>query len=340
MLNMRLPDEIAKELEQFDRYYDLQLRIGGSRAAQHLGDLQNPYCRFCNKTRPKVGFKSKAHVIPELFGRNNNTSSYECNTCNTNYFSGFEKYLANWIGNPVRALLGVKGKRGVPAHRQQDDAICLIPNSRSMEIRLPNNEPCEFIDFDKNVAKFHFIKSPYIPLHAYKAMAKVGFLMLQDSELPLFEITREWLMQSITNQAFKNWEMLVAQTVYETNYAFKPEALLFTRKDDAPSPSPDKILIIRSNLTQYQLCLPFAQRDLSLLETTPELAMPRLPLLLPDSLYDSYSTLQSTWTDMSSEELVKDEKHSLSLRSTSPIIYTKNNAIPNNDGEPSNNSNI
>lgn len=66
-------------------------------------------CKFCSKTSNETTFLNTPHVIPELFGKNNYTSNYECDECNK-LFSYFETDIANFI-SPYQTLIGQKTKK-------------------------------------------------------------------------------------------------------------------------------------------------------------------------------------------------------------------------------------
>ena len=92
----------------------------------YLGDRQKRRCRFCGRVRgpqeKKNPFKNEAHAIPEFMGNESLITYEECSACNT-FFSGcLESNLSEFI-NPVRTVLGMAGKTGVPKYKSDSSRV-------------------------------------------------------------------------------------------------------------------------------------------------------------------------------------------------------------------------
>lgn len=149
-------------------------------------------CRFCGvEDQSAFGRRTNAHTFPEALGNKILFSLDECKSCNGK-FSIYEDSLCKAIG-PFLTLGGVKGKKRIRQtgrsnsncvirHSDQDDRRYLqmrtqgptdnvlgtVPGTDVIQLRMP-------VQGDK-----------FIPLYAYKALAKIGISLLPEDELHRF----------------------------------------------------------------------------------------------------------------------------------------------------------
>ncbi len=103
-------------------------------------------CRFCNKKSPEVSFDTIPHIIPELFGRNDLTSNFECDSCNQ-LFQKFECDTSNMIQHYL-GLLRIKTKHGIPSFQSIKNC-----NEFSTYLKIKDNKLNQSVSSPKNRAR-------------------------------------------------------------------------------------------------------------------------------------------------------------------------------------------
>lgn len=155
-------------------------------------------CRFCATTVP-TKFRKEAHTIPEALGNKWLFSMDECDDCN-NGFSRYEGALAASVG-AFLTLGGVKGKTnsvrqtGRTAgpthvrHELREGHRCLSAMVNGLETALGRDPVTGAMVFRLPIANERFR-----PLHAHKALLKMGYALLPDSERQQYEGLRVALL--------------------------------------------------------------------------------------------------------------------------------------------------
>jgi len=155
-------------------------------------------CRFCNRTETEVTFKSEAHALPELLGENKLISQDECDDCNA-LFGAFESHLSRFF-IPYLTVLGVKGKRRVPAFhsrtvdRNEDTRTIFIvgpDGKRSLQIGDFNDYK---IDEINKTLSLSFRLPPHRPLFVYKALVKIALSLLPEKQIRDFQNVYDWIL--------------------------------------------------------------------------------------------------------------------------------------------------
>ncbi len=179
-----------------------------------LGDKANRVCRFCSKKAPDATFKKIAHAIPELLGNKSIFSAYECDDCNEEFGNGIENDLGNW-SKPIRGLICIKGKRGVPTLKKQDGTGWRIEYDRDvLNIKVYEDDPIYQIDEVKQEITFHLKRDPYTPVAVLKAFMKIALTLLPDNEISNFSALMSWVRERDHQKAFlKEWPII---------YTFQP----------------------------------------------------------------------------------------------------------------------
>jgi len=85
-----------------------------------LRSSQPGTCRFCRLSVPNMTFKMEAHALPECTGNKSLVTEYECDPCNQFFGKGIENDFGAWT-KAQRAVSGVKGKKGVPALKEESN---------------------------------------------------------------------------------------------------------------------------------------------------------------------------------------------------------------------------
>jgi hypothetical protein len=180
--------------EFYDKHYD-QLRVWHLRPGtiEFLGNEGAGKCRFCLKTTPDVTFENEAHAIPEALGNKSLFSYYECDNCNGTFGKGIENDFGNW-SKPIRTMLRIRGKNGVPAIKKTDAGWRIDASSEGLRIG-PNLENLPFkVDRDSKRLIFTLQRDPYTPVAVLKAFTKMGLSIFPEEEMESFDFARRWVL--------------------------------------------------------------------------------------------------------------------------------------------------
>lgn len=148
-------------------------------------------CRFCgNADQSAFGQQMNAHTFPEALGNKILFSLDECKSCN-NKFSVYEDSLCKAIG-PFLTLGGVKGKKRVrQTGRSNGDSVIQHFDQNGRRIRVKSTGPTDNIFGTVPGTNIIQLRMPvegdkFIPLYAYKALAKIAISLLPTGELHRF----------------------------------------------------------------------------------------------------------------------------------------------------------
>jgi len=173
-------------MESFFDYYNLH-KSSNDITDRFIKDPTNKICKFCGVSHPEVSFDTTPHIIPELFGRNNLTSNFECDTCNQK-FQKFESDTSTMVQHYL-SLLNIKTKNGVPTFQSikkpDEYSTTLKSSGNSRNLYFGNNlTDFEFNDEEKSLSvKFRTRK--FRPFSVYKIFLKMGISLLTDEELKM-----------------------------------------------------------------------------------------------------------------------------------------------------------
>lgn len=152
-------------------------------------------CRFCGRKSPSATFKQKAHVIPESMGNRLLLSSFECDECNA-LFGKFDDALTRFIG-PLRTISGMSGHtdKAAPKHKDPKTGFEIKDVGGRLEIRYQDDNDV-IIDMKDQSFTLSMRKQSYIPLHAYKALTKIGLSLLPEQLMTDYELAMKFLTSS------------------------------------------------------------------------------------------------------------------------------------------------
>lgn len=190
----------------FHVYYDSIAEFGNLSQLTTIGAKQT--CRFCGTSLPE-NFTVIAHTFPEFTGNKFLVSKDECKNCN-NFFSVYEKALADY-GNLMRSILGIDGKKKAPKFISKNRTFEIENDGAGaiMKLNFDLQRSDDFeklrdetgIDLDsmdkKNSVQLSLKQHPYVPLYLYKALAKIAFSIMPESEFSngSFKEFTSWLLQ-------------------------------------------------------------------------------------------------------------------------------------------------
>ncbi len=228
--------------------------------------IKNPVgkkCRFCKKSYPQVSFSNKPHIVPELFGRNDITSNFECDFCNQ-YFQRFENDAATLIQHFL-TLFSIKSKRGVPIFQSKKgtDAYSTILHVDGTQRKFNFNTNLDDFAYDKvnNIFTVNFRTKKFIPFHVYKVFLKISISLLDASDLIDNQHYLEILNNSspvTTQQIFTAWRYRL-----KTKYFEIPVVSIYKAKNSKfeNTQIPEYVFILYSGVLVFQMFLPFSTKN-------------------------------------------------------------------------------
>lgn len=157
-------------------------------------------CRFCGTTNPKL-FRQAAHLIPEALGNKRVFSADECDECNK-LFSVYEGELVNAVG-PLLTLGGTQGKGGKVRQTGLSTGATFVRQERNVEgkrtISLNSSNVEDVHERFQQDREFVHMRSPlpatpFKPMLAHKALAKMALALMDHDQLPHFNGVRQALL--------------------------------------------------------------------------------------------------------------------------------------------------
>jgi hypothetical protein len=219
--------------------------------------IANKTCRLCGQTSPEVQFDNEPHFIPQLLGRNNFSSNFECDKCN-NTFARFETDLSIFI-LPFTTLLNLKTKNGVPTFKSRRENI-----EKSTIIKVEDNNRSIFvenaadfvIDRELKEATLTVRRQKANPVNIYKSLARIGILLMPARDIANCQEFIDWLINK--NDSYNKNSLLVSRNMLVDKYYDVPVAQLFKIKDPNFKDflKPQYILVVRAANLIFQVIYP------------------------------------------------------------------------------------
>jgi len=244
-------------------------------------------CRYCKKDATQTSFTDATHLMPELLGANKIYTYDECDACN-HLFSKYESHLSTFI-RPFMTLLGIETKRGVPWFQSRSidrDPLTVTslkhqPDGRRA-LEVGPDDDLE-IDVDNNIMSILFRHPPFIPLHIYKALVKIGMSLLPADFDVHSQGTFDWLVNDNVDLGFISYGFMTTLT---QSYVQVPSAELYRANSlrNKKEEFPEYTLILRFANQVFQIFLPFTDELKAVHVSKRNLAIE----LLPPMVYDRW----------------------------------------------------
>lgn len=231
-------------------FTDYELAASTESLEDHHRNFENKCCRFCGRTHPEVSFKTKPHLLPDLFGRNKYLSNSECDSCNAS-FKSYETDMANFIA-PYMSLYGIQTKRGIPVFQSRkapyQEATTLRVKGAERQMYFGSNLSDFAYDKEKKAFSFTLKTKKFSPYALYKVLLKIGISLMPENE---FKANIHYLQ-------FLNSENPIINGMQHWNlYRFvrpgmmvqEPSALLYRAK---------QVIAYEMELPEYCLVIKFA----------------------------------------------------------------------------------
>lgn len=245
-------------------------------------------CRFCNKAYPEASFKNIPHIIPELFGRNNITSNFECDNCNRE-FQKFESSTSTMIQHYL-AILNIKSKKGVPIFQSNknrgDRSTVLKAIDNNISLNFDSNLNDFEYDEENKSLTIYFRTKNFSPFHVYKTFFKMGISLLSESDLLINEHYIDFLNLDCPvkngGQFYFAWRYIL-----KTKYFLVPVVNLYKAKQtliDGVEFPEYGMTIFFSNVV-FQIFLPISLKNDAEHNKKNELRFELFPSMLMEDVY-------------------------------------------------------
>ncbi len=223
-----------------------------------LGSAGAP-CRFCGKNKPEVKFKSDAHALPEFLGNEALIDRNECDDCNNFFSANLENNLSEFL-LPVRTILGMAGKTGVPTYVSKKSRI--ESDGTNMEIKQFVSDRVMIMDQSANKVTMPLTVKTYVPIGVYKCLTKMALSIMPDDEAKHFDRAREWILTKDPAHQVGCFAGHIAYVFFVPGpKPFEhPWAALMRRRDDTFL-LPHLIFVIASANLILQSLVPLSDKD-------------------------------------------------------------------------------
>ena len=263
--NYYYPEEFEEKGNVFFEHYQLVKELGTSvDKVQRLKPKNSRVCRFCFKKYPLVSFSMDAHLVPEMLGRNNLVSDFECDECNAK-FSKYENDFANFLGLSRTANF-IKGKEKIPKFKSADKNLVAETFDDPVDGNIISikrfdglNKTFEF-DRENQQTIITYTKGPYTPLKIYKYFVKLGLSMLPESDLVNYEFAMKYIRSEKHDKDVTGFAMMQAYQM-PLSFQFRNPALILFKKKDVGKSLFSHVFYLSTLNHIFQILLPFNIKD-------------------------------------------------------------------------------
>ncbi len=252
-------------LKEFHRWYgDPLVLIAREGTLNRLKPRDERICRYCSKSEPDTTFKSEAHIVSQLLGKNDLLCDYECDACNR-IFSKYESGFVNWLGI-TRTLIGTKGRRSkVPEYfsstgNVQAKVNTILEAEGTLISRAPEAGEAINIDVKSGKTTIQYLKRAYIPMEVYKVLLKIAFATLPEDDIADYQPILRMLTTEVHPDLCRFAHVMRFQLPLDQT-AINPYGILFT-KQDSLAHCPKHCFIFYYANQVYSFPLPFNIQDI------------------------------------------------------------------------------
>ena len=307
---MAISEKMKEQVKFFDQNYISSFYHMNKSNKTYLGTKDNQICRFCGKRNPKVTFKKDAHAIPELVGNRYLLSHYECDSCNGLFARTVEDHFSKYT-LPERNICQIYGKRGIPSFKSNDGKSRIDMKDNGLNISTPMDS--NFIDFDgiNNKLPINYTRPPYVPRFVYKCFVKMALSLLPENEVPNFKDALNWIqIENPNDDPIKDTKMFqIIKSFTPGPHPYRwPTAIYFIRKNDNIELPYSLFYLAFSNLA-FLTHIYCPSKDSHLQNRS--IKVQSFPGLFPEG--NEFGKTQYEIVDLSSNEVISNEKHTLTL---------------------------
>lgn len=320
-----------EHLHAFDKEYELKIYYRPSINNKNLKKkpISDRICRFCNKNSTETSFKTRTHIISELFGRNLGISDHECDTCN-NFFSTFESDMANFLG--LNRSINALGLQTPPTFLSGDGSIKAKRNTfkgfNGIEIKAIKDGAIK--KKEKGNIEFTVINNPYTPINIFKCLLKIALTVIPDKEVSKYSPCLKFIMQDEYASNFAQHAKQIHIGVLGFTVSI-PKVFIF-KKRDCESKLPTHWIKLYFQNSYIQYYLPYYEDDKTLL-VGEELYTPLCPPLIRAATQPIGTAKRLEKVDLSSYEKTKGELKKLNLTFDENLLDEADNSDGFNSDE-------
>ncbi|MEB2489285.1 HNH endonuclease [Burkholderia multivorans] len=216
-------------------------------------------CRFCGLGDQDVEFRKEAHALPEAMGNKSLFSEYECDRCNEIFGSTIEDDFGNW-SKPMRTLMRISGKKGVPSLRKGPNGGWRIDYKNSqLQVTAYESEPIFEVDEKNRRINFTLRRDAYTPIAVLKTLCKIALTVMPEDDVENYVDALAWLRQPHVSSPFSAIPVLrsfVPGPIPNDKIAIQ---LLRRKRDDIDVPYMFMVLMYGNEV--YQVFLGSRTRD-------------------------------------------------------------------------------
>jgi len=333
-----------RDFNDFFNTYEFYRIVETSNEREILEDKEQFCCRFCGKNKQTgATFNTTSHLVSQLFGKPNLTSTYECDECN-NLFKKYETDLGNWT-LIERAFLGQRTKKGKKATYKQGG----VSLQNRKESKISKETPQKIRDKIKNDTVIYYksnqtkpeekgkedtftleLKTPsYIPINVFKSFVKIALGLVLQKDLEEFKETINWLISEPEEQKTRNlFKIFVYRYKQVINFFEHPVIWLFRKretKNEDKFYNPKWVYVMFSGNSIYQIFLPFSKSDIEMRKKTTKMETLLYPPILnpgnftcfckENKCISAFDSVLLNYGDFGGIEKVKNATKSMTLES-------------------------
>lgn len=255
----------VEDFNRFFRSYDLQRRFVpplSNKSRKVRKPKAEMLCRFCGLDATETTFKSKPHMISQLFGSNIGISDFECDRCN-NHFSKFESSAADFLG--ISRTLYALGIGTPPVFKSPDKSIIARPGKlfgkEGIEITSSLPNLIQLLNGTGEI-ELEFQSNPYIPINVYKTLLKIALTIMPESDFSDYKVPLDFLLSGSNHSLISHYatQVVECQSGFEVRV---PIAFLFKKIDPNPL-LPSHIFQLYFHDSCLQIHIPFGAKDKAL----------------------------------------------------------------------------
>jgi hypothetical protein len=181
---------------------DLMLRTNYKLVAQYMLDEQQKRyigsktkrkCRYCG-AQPAAMFRIEAHAIPEFIGNKSLIANDECDACNVFFSETVEDSLGKLL-SPVRTVLAIPGKKGVPIQSSSDNDFRMEYDKKWPGYRVKNTASIPVMHYNaiEGMISADLPTQPYVPVRVLKCLAKMALAIMPEPDLSSCKCALDWI---------------------------------------------------------------------------------------------------------------------------------------------------
>lgn len=306
--NITLDELNTNRAKKFFENYIYEHIITDSGRKTYLGENKKT-CRFCLQSNPIVKFRTDAHAIPQFIGNKNLLSNFECDNCNA-LFSKYETAFSNYLGIARSFTYNKLSKNKFPRFINKKSGLEINFKDNRIQLSTINENKTLNIDYSAKTLEIHTERPSYIPLFITKLLIKIGYSMLDESDLVNFEKTRKFITENHNNEIYKDLGILsISGYFIPGNVIYtKPLCILLTKKE-INIELPTKIVVFNFYNYCFQIMLPFSDLDKNLIGKT--INYPFFPLLIDSNYFKEHGNYETFTLNFTSHEVEKGQPHKL-----------------------------